>query len=269
MKIGILYICTGNYTIFWKDFYLSCEKNFINEHEKHYFVFTDKPEIEFENENINIHKIYQENLGWPFNTLKRYSIFLRNEEKIKKMDFIFYLNANVLFLKEITTEEFLPLNHYSLVGCLHPGFYNKSPNKYTYENRSASRAYLKNDVGKYYFAGGINGGKTKEFIECIKILNKNIEDDLNNQIIAKWHDESHWNHYLNNNLNKIKILSPAYLYPENSLLPFPKKILIRDKRSLGGHSKLRGKIKIRLVISQIKFLLLKILKKYNKQYEQK
>jgi len=48
-KIGILYICTGKYDIFWKDFYLSCEKYLLNDidengnkkFEKHYFVWTD------------------------------------------------------------------------------------------------------------------------------------------------------------------------------------------------------------------------------------
>ena len=82
MKIGILYICTGKYTIFWKDFYLSCEKHFIPEEEKHYYVFTDSKEIDFETENSNIHRIYQENLGWPGNTLRRYEMFLGAKKDI-------------------------------------------------------------------------------------------------------------------------------------------------------------------------------------------
>ena len=28
-KLGILYICTGKYDIFWEDFYKSCEKYFL------------------------------------------------------------------------------------------------------------------------------------------------------------------------------------------------------------------------------------------------
>ena len=62
MKIGILYICTGKYEIFWKDFYLTCEKYFISEAEKHYFIFTDITELEFEKGNAKITKIYQKNL---------------------------------------------------------------------------------------------------------------------------------------------------------------------------------------------------------------
>lgn len=40
-KIAILYICTGKYDIFWEDFYKTSEKYFLNNSEKHYFVFTD------------------------------------------------------------------------------------------------------------------------------------------------------------------------------------------------------------------------------------
>ena len=46
MKIGILYICTGNYTVFWEDFYESFSKYFCTNSEIHYFVFSDK-EMDF------------------------------------------------------------------------------------------------------------------------------------------------------------------------------------------------------------------------------
>jgi len=77
MKIGILYICTGKYDIFWKDFYLSSEKYLLKNHEKHYFVFTDSKTIFDAANNKNIHVIYQKNLGWPNNALMRYHIFLK------------------------------------------------------------------------------------------------------------------------------------------------------------------------------------------------
>lgn len=250
-KIGILYICTGKYKIFWQDFYLSCEKNFIPEAEKHYFVFTDSPEIEFESDNKNIHRIYQENLGWPNNTLKRYEIFLKSQEKLVGMNYIFYLNANLLFLEKITAEEFLPQNQEKLVGCLHPGYYDKPVKKFNYEDNPLSTAFVDKKDGKFYFAGGINGGKTVNFLEAIKTLSQNIEKDEQVKIIAKWHDESHWNRYLNEHLAEVKILTPAYLFPEDSDIDFPKKILVRDKRGLGGHFKLRGRLEIRLALGKI------------------
>ena len=41
MKIAIIYIGIGRYTVFWDEFYKSCEKNFIRNAQKHYFYFTD------------------------------------------------------------------------------------------------------------------------------------------------------------------------------------------------------------------------------------
>ena len=39
MKIGIFYICTGKYSIFWKGFFDSCEQFFLPQVEKKYYVF--------------------------------------------------------------------------------------------------------------------------------------------------------------------------------------------------------------------------------------
>ena len=261
MKIGILYICTGKYNIFWKDFYLSCEKNFITEAEKNYFVFTDSPEIDFELDNKNIHRVYQDNLGWPNNTLKRYEMFLTKELEIEKTDFLFFFNANLLFSEKITVEEFLPTNKEKLVGCLHSGYYNKPIKKYTYENNPKSLAFVNTSNKKYYYQGAINGGVTKDFIETIKILDANIREDEKNKIVAVWHDESHWNAYLNTHLDTVKTLSPAYLYYNKVKLPFKPKIIFRDKKELGGHSKFRNKFELRLAINSFKESIKKIINK--------
>ena len=55
-SIGILYICTGPYVLFWEDFYKSFQKRFLIDFEKHYFVFTDAEEI-YGQENQNVKKI--------------------------------------------------------------------------------------------------------------------------------------------------------------------------------------------------------------------
>ena len=240
MKIGILYICTGKYSIFWRDFYLSMEKNFINNSEKHYFVFTDSPEIYFEKENSRIHKIYQADLRWPNNTLMRFHIFLSHEKEFSSMNYIFFFNANLLILEKITSEEFLPQKNDNLVATNHPGFYNKNRQKFTYENNKKSNAFINQNEGKYYLAGGLNGGKTNSFINAMKTMRHNINVDKENNIIAKWHDESHWNKYLIDR-SDVKILTPSYLYPEGWSIPFQTKILIRDKNKYGGHSLLRNK----------------------------
>lgn len=251
MKIAILYICTGKYTVFWKDFYSTSEKYFIPNVEKHYFVFTDASDIYFENNDKKICKIFQENLGWPNNTLKRYEIFLKIKDKLQRFDYIFFLNANLLFLNTIEDHEFLPDQTENLVACLHPGYFDKSRDKFTYEKNTQSTAYIPKELGRHYFAGGINGGRATAFIDAMEQMNKNIVTDGSNNIIATWHDESYWNKYLVKR-EDIHILNPSYLYPEGAKIPFDKKILIRDKKNLGGHSHFRNKIELRLIINKSK-----------------
>ena len=76
MRIAILYICTGKYDIFGQDFYNSSEDFFLKEYEKTYYVFTDALSI-YNEDNQFVKKVYQENLGWPENTLFRYKMFNR------------------------------------------------------------------------------------------------------------------------------------------------------------------------------------------------
>ena len=55
MEIGILYIAIGKYVAFFNDFYKTCEKYFLVDTPKTYFVFTDQPFLEFRyKENVII-----------------------------------------------------------------------------------------------------------------------------------------------------------------------------------------------------------------------
>ena len=105
-KIAILYIVTGRYTAFWNDFYKTCEKYFLPDHDKHYFVFTDAEKLKYE-ENNNITKIYQKKLDWPYAVLEKYRMFLSIKETLKDYDYVIVFNANTKFLKKVG-EEFLP-----------------------------------------------------------------------------------------------------------------------------------------------------------------
>ncbi len=236
MKIAILYICTGKYDIFWKEFYNSCEKYFFTTECKDYYVYTDSDNI-YNQKSSNVHKIYQKTLGWPGNTLYRYHLFAANAKELEIYDYIFFFNANVEFKQNIG-EEILPKTD-ELIVVQHPGFYNKTNNKFTYERNCKSTAYIPHGKGKVYVCGGVNGGTAEVFLKLIDTLKYNIDQDDENKFIALWHDESHINKYILN--NKYKLLSPAYAYPEGWKLPFECKILIRDKEKYGGHNFLRDK----------------------------
>lgn len=238
-KVGILYICTGRYSKFWKKFYKMCEKNFLPDSEKHYFVFTDDRKI-LALQISNVHPIKQDAEEWPFPTLHRFSYFLRIEDELKKMDFLMFMNANLIVKTKIFKDEILPQNDEKLFVTQHPGYFDKTNKDFTYDRNPECSAYIPEGEGKYYFAGGFNGWKTEDFIKLMKILSARIEKDLEKNIIALWHDESQINRYMYDFEEPFKILSPAYLYPEGWNIPFEKKIIILDKNKKGGHKFLRG-----------------------------
>jgi len=255
MQIGILYICTGKYSIFWKSFYESAEKYFLTNHKKIYYVFTDAKKIAYK-ENKNVIVIFQENLGWPYNTLMRFHIFNKNKKILSKTDYLFFFNANMLFVSSVE-EEIIPYNE-GLMALQQPGIWNKPREKFPYESNTESTAYIPPEKGKYYVMGALNGGKTEKFLIMSKILAENIDRDIKNEIIAIWHDESHLNWYLSD--KEFKLLNPSYGYPDNWELPFKPKIYLRDKNRFGGHDKLRG-IKITKSKNEILFKKIYFLKK--------
>lgn len=242
MRIGILYICTGRYSIFWRKFYKSAEHYFMQGYPciREYYVFTDAPFLYGEIENNHIHRIYQDNLGWPRNTLMRYHMFLSIRERLEReTDYLYFFNANMQFRMPVGTE-FLPEKHSNgLVGCVHPVFYNKSNLKFDYDRNPVSTAFIPEGMGEIYYAGGLNGGRTQAFLKMSETIRDNIDEDDKKGVIAIWHDESHINRYFLD--NPPKNLSPAYCYPEGWKLPYPEIIRLFDKNKIGGHAYLRGK----------------------------
>ena len=101
-RVAVLYICTGRYSVFWEEFYRSMEKYFLKESKIEYFVFTDTDKLYDEENNNRIHRIRQDNLGWPGNTLFRFRMFVGIKERLKDFDYLFFLNANTVCRQEIT-----------------------------------------------------------------------------------------------------------------------------------------------------------------------
>jgi hypothetical protein len=237
-SIAVLYVCTGDYVMFWEDFFKSAEKNFAPESGKEYFVFTDSKNIYGENKFENIKRIYQPNLGWPHNTLKRYEMFLKIKEDLYKFDYCVFFNANTIINSNIKLAEFFGTKD-ELTACIHPGFNGKKEYEFPLERRKKSNAYL--DYGKveHYYMGAINAGKTECFISAIETMHERIKSDEEQGIIAVWHDESHWNKLLSD-IGHFNVLSPAYLNPENMNIRYEKKIILLDKNKFKDVWKMRG-----------------------------
>lgn len=87
--IGMLYICTGKYTVFWPEFYETFSRNFLPGCKKEYFIFTDAPSIAHEDDPA-VHRIDQPAYDWPLSTMKRFAIFLTQEKALEQLDYLFF-----------------------------------------------------------------------------------------------------------------------------------------------------------------------------------
>lgn len=249
-KIGILFICTGEYWKFWEHFFKSCEEKFLIEEEKHYFIFTDNKEL-LEIKDKRVHPIFQEKMDWPFPTLYRYKIFIKNKSSFKNMDYLIFCNANLLFNQKVLKSDLF--DNKKLFATLHPGFFDKKPKKFTYESNVKSLAYTEKKEDSIYVCGGFNGGSKNEFLNMAKILNQNIDEDFSNSIIAIWHDESHINNYVQKHKEEFNILTPSFCYPQHYEINISKKIIVQDKENIIS-------IKHKGLFYNIRFLIVKILK---------
>jgi hypothetical protein len=89
-KIAIVYIATGNYSVFWPAFYESMEKYFLPNYEKHYFVFSDQ---ELKGGN-NVTHVYRKWHGFPDDSLDRFELFVSIEKQLKSYQYTYFLNSN-------------------------------------------------------------------------------------------------------------------------------------------------------------------------------
>lgn len=226
--IGILYIALGKYSIFWPKMYENCEQFFIPTWKKHYYVFSDNRDLNYKN-NENVTVIFQNDMGWPKDTLLRFEMFDSISDRLKdETDFLFFFNANLMPVR-IIDETFLPRKEKLLV-ALHPGYAGmRNPMDYPYCRDKMSTAYIPYDEGKIYVQGALNGGLTDAYLEMVHILHQNVEEDLSKGIVATVHDESHLNRYILGR-DDVKIVGSEYIYPEGyNLWPLEPVIISRDK----------------------------------------
>ncbi len=240
-KTALLYIATGEYFLFWEDYFHSCEKYLLKNHEKHYYVFTDCENIYGEQECDRIHKIRIDAMPWPLITLLRFHIFLRVEHELERFDYLYFMNANLQCVDEISEEQIVPINEEELVVAQHPGFYkNESRFVASYDRNPKSTAYVPYNAKGDAVIGALIGGTAEGFLKMSRELRKNIDIDLQNRVIAQWHDESHLNHYIILHKGAYKLLSPAYCYPEQLQLDYKPKIVMVLKQRKFDVDKFKG-----------------------------
>jgi len=217
-KIGIILLSTNKYKIFVRPFIESAKNFLLKNHKVTYYLFTDTDEFNDLGDDVVVNKI--EHLPWPMITLYRYKTFVKHKDILNTEDYLFYCDIDMRFV-DYVGDEILG----DSVATIHPGFLG---GRGTPETRLKSTAYIHHNDELVYYAGGFNGGSSRNFLEMSEQIDKNIDIDSNNGIIAIWHDESHLNKYFTKNKPTI-ILSPSYCYPESWNLDYSKKLLALDK----------------------------------------
>ena len=231
MKICILTIATNKYIQFVERLYDNIEENFLNGHEIQGLLFTEH-DVET-SDNIKVSKIEHE--PWPIPTLKRYNYFVKEKEHISKFDYCYYFDVDMGIVAKVGDEVLG-----DLVATMHPYQSFVPKEQRTYDRNPKSLAYVPvGKEGELYYAGGFNGGSTKRFLEMAEVLADRVTKDLENDVIALWHDESQMNRYLIDNPPSVS-LTPSYVFAEEQMgnpeYPYEPKIIALKK----DHNELRS-----------------------------
>lgn len=209
MKVGIICLANGPYSIFIDNLIDSCEEKFLLTYDKEYFIITDS---EFSNNNKkNVNVIYKQRNGWPLDCLLRPQYSYELENKTKHLDYIYFFNANMSIYTEIG-EEILP-NESGLIGVEHPCYTHRNNKMFTYDRNSLTEAYIPEGEGQIYYQACLWGGTVDAFMKLSKTIQDWTNKDLNNKVEPIWLDESYLNKYFL--LYPPKLLSSLYAWPTN------------------------------------------------------
>lgn len=214
MDIAIAFIGTGEYLNFLPGYYERIHENFLPNSNKTFLVFTDG-EGEFP-EDVKVFK--QEHLEWPYITLKRFEIIQKAKEEIFKNDWLVFLDADTLVINKILEQDFFD-NSKPFFGVHHPCHFlqmpphQKFPGAFETNPLSKSCVSFSDDTSVYY-QGCLWGGRTPDVLDMIDELNERVNADLQNNVIAIWHDESHLNKFFIENKELVNTLGSEYAYPE-------------------------------------------------------
>lgn len=239
----MLFIGTGKYAEFFPGFFEAFQRHWCADVARTFFVYSDsEPTVR----DPTVVWVPTPHEPWPLPTLHRYDYFLKSAGLLAQCTHVMFANANLRPLVDVAFSDVFDAGE-MMFGVLHPGYafakrklWRPWPGTFETNKRSTAR------VGwgpKKYFAGGLNGGTTAEWLRMCGFLSVNIQLDkvrkVNDTGWAIWHDESHINFYFNR-CKRPKVLGAEYLYPEGWSLPVTPKVLILDKHKLGGHEHLRS-----------------------------
>uniref|UniRef100_A0A4W5LPD1 Globoside alpha-1,3-N-acetylgalactosaminyltransferase 1-like n=1 Tax=Hucho hucho TaxID=62062 RepID=A0A4W5LPD1_9TELE len=172
-------------------------KHFMVDFNVRYYVFTDRPDDVpsvnlSQGRHLSVIQVPGSN-RWQEISARRMEIIQTaiKRQISREADYIFCLDVDSKFHARWGADSLG-----RRVAVIHPWFYQKTRNHFTYERRPASTAYIPMDTGDYYY-----------------VCRNQLEEDARNSIEALWQEESHLNRYLLYN-KPSKLLSPEYQWDD-------------------------------------------------------
>jgi hypothetical protein len=133
---------------------------------------------------------------------------------LKTCDVVFWCDVDLRAVDLIENQDDVFPKDKSICCVNHCGWLDDNKNeiiRYPYETNPKSLAYVSDLYKVPYHQACFFGGYYDEFFKMTEILEKNIQTDLDNRIIAIYHDESHLNRYFQD--MKPKTIPKTYARP--------------------------------------------------------
>lgn len=234
-------VATNQYLEYWFELYESSNSQNLNS-ELYFQVFTDRKKdaeaycVKHKIDNVSIIEI--PSYRWPEATLLRYEIFA--ELGLYEQSGIYaHIDADMIFSDLNETLKSLELHDKELLFVVHPGFFRpKGVRRFFYyfqnplslikdsykflkvgglgawEVNKLSRAFVPYGKRRKYCCGGIWFGKRESFIQMCRQLSQEVKLDIDQGVIAKWHDESFLNKF-SVEFKDIDYLGPEFCFVEH------------------------------------------------------
>ena len=201
-KTALVVIASGDKYRQYAHHLLASARNFFVPHDV--VMFSDRP-----SDFAHITRFTIPALSYPQATLLRYHMFAAASAHLRKYDYVFYSDADMLFVNKVEEADIFSDG---ITATEHPGYVGLAG---TPETNLASTAYCPSV--RTYFCGGFNGGTSSAFLAMSEELRTATDIDTKNGVRAIWNDESHLNRHLYQN-PPARILTPEFCYPQSEFL---------------------------------------------------
>lgn len=219
-QVAVCLVATGRYKQFLPNVMQSCVQHMCKPHRLEFHVITDAPsEVADAIGPCRIFKYFTPRKGFPGDTLYRYHYMLKAQEALKKVDHVFYMDADYWVCNPTDTEQLLveglvATSH--ILNLTERSSASSDTHGPVETNLQSTAGFPPGTGNKRYYCGGFQGGSAVAYLQACLAISAQIDQDDAHQIMAKWHDESHWNRYLWDHPPAV-VLSQSYMFPEQCL----------------------------------------------------